>query len=52
MSSLKENNEAEDETLNNLEIYIDCIKDITEEFKKNSNPSFSVREEVNSILFI
>ncbi len=36
----------EEEHLNNLEIFIDCLKDITEEFKSKQDPTFNIREEV------
>lgn len=33
--------------INDLEIYIDCLKEITEDFNKNTNQTYNKREEVN-----
>lgn len=43
------NHENEEHIMNNLEIFIDCLKEITEEFKNNPQPNFTTREEVNYI---
>jgi hypothetical protein len=40
------NKDQEDEIINNLEIFVECLKDISEEFMNNQNPSFAIKEEV------
>jgi hypothetical protein len=40
--------ENEEESINNLEINVDCLKDICDNFKNKENPSFLEREEVKN----
>ena len=45
LKTKKSNND--EENMNNLDIYIECLKDVVEKFKKKENPSNSQKEEVN-----
>jgi len=38
--------ETEQDLINNLEEYIECLKEIVEEFKKQINPGYMMREQV------
>jgi hypothetical protein len=41
------NKDQENEIINNLELFVESLKVITEEFMKNQNPSSDKKEEVN-----
>ena len=41
--------EADQDLINNLEEYIECMKEIVEEFKKQTNPSYMIREQVKKL---
>ena len=49
MKNKKALDHRNDEYINNLEIFIECFKEITDEFNNISSPSIQAREEV--ILF-
>jgi|LauGreDrversion4_2_1035121.scaffolds.fasta_scaffold3164114_1 hypothetical protein len=38
--------EQEEECINDLEVFVECLKDITEEFNKNQKLNRAQREEV------
>jgi hypothetical protein len=41
--------EKEEEYISDLEVYVDCLSEITEEFKSLTAPSYLRREEVLSL---
>ena len=52
MKNKKALDHRNDEYINNLEIFIECLKEITDDFNNLSCPSIQAREEVTIINLI
>lgn len=47
---MKNKNNFEEDDINTLEILIDCLKDITDDFNSKIDPPLQLIEEVNLII--
>ena len=52
MSFNNKKEETEEELIQNLEDYIECLKDITESFNEIKDPSYADKEEVYDYCYI